>query len=69
MHFNNQKWVGFVKDFNEEFKDFEIRFIYPKGLNKYYYYPEIEDVCNIDAKDINKIFSTPSLNAGTSRIQ
>jgi hypothetical protein len=67
--YNNQKWVGFVNSIDEEFQDYKIQFLHPQGISKYYYYPEVEDTCMIDAKDIKELLSTPSLNAGTSRIQ
>ena len=67
--YNSDKWVGFILSYDEEFEDFEIKFLHPRGINKFYYFPEIVDKCNISSENINGILQTPSLNAGTKRIQ
>lgn len=68
-HYNDQDWIGFIQSFDAEFDDFRIQFLHPSGKSKYYFYPAVEDACNIAADNIIKVLSIPSLNAGTKRIQ
>ena len=67
--YDDKVWVAFISSYDEEFDDFKVKFLYPSGYNKYYYYPEIEDSCHLDKKNILKILGTPSLKSGTQRIQ
>src|SRR5215469_4308216 len=47
--YNSDKWVGFILSYDEEFEDFEIKFLQPRAINKFYYFPEIVDKCNISS--------------------
>ena len=62
-------WVAIINSYNEEFDDFEIKFLYPSGYNKCYYCHEIKDSCHLNKKYILKILATPLLKSGMQRIQ
>lgn len=67
--YNKQKYLGFIESYNEEFDDFLINFLTPKGLSSFYTFPDKKDSCNIIKEDIIGVLSCPELKAGTSRIQ
>ena len=67
--YDNIKYVGLVLSENEEFDDFEIDFLYPPNANENYYFPQTKDVCFVSSDKVLGILSTPSLKAGTARIQ
>lgn len=67
--YNGQKYIGFVESYNEEFDDFLINFLTPKGPSSFYAFPDKEDSCNIIKEDIIGMLACPELKAGTSRVQ
>ena len=67
--YDDKVWVAIINSYNEEFNDFKVKFLYPSGYNKYYYYPEIEDSCHLNIKYIVKILAIPLLKSGTQTIQ
>ena len=67
--YNGQKFVGFVESYSNEFDDYFINFLTPKGLSTYYAFPNAKDCCNIITEQIIGVLSCPELKAGTSRVQ
>ena len=49
--YDNKVWVAIINSYDEEFDDFKVKFLYPSGYNKYYYYPKIEDSLLCKGKD------------------
>ena len=66
--YDDKVWVAFISFYDEEFDDVKVK-LYPSGYNKYCRYPEIEDSCHLDKKNILKILAVPSLKLGAHRIQ
>ena len=58
--YNGQKYVGFVESYNEEFDDFLINFLTPKGPS-FYAFPDKKDSWNILKEDMIGMLACPGL--------
>jgi hypothetical protein len=63
--YDNILWIGKVEDYDENYDDYLLNFLYPSGINIIYKYPERSDKCRILKEHIVKILTPPRLISGS----
>ena len=65
--YDGSPWIGMVDEISEEFGDFHINFMHPRGPTKQFSWPSKVDHCWVAEEDILCIINTPSLTSSSSR--
>ena len=65
--YENDLYIGLVKESSEEHGDFFIQFMTPKCPSKQYFWPKTEDTCWVLKENIKALIGTPSLTSSSSR--
>ena len=57
--YNENPWVGLVEDVNEEYGDYRINFMHPKGPATQLYWPDPVDKCWVEEENIICTINAP----------
>ena len=63
--YDDEIWIGLVNEYEEEFDDFLISFLYPQGFSKQYKFPAFPDRCYVPKEKILGVLKTPNLIGGS----
>ena len=63
--YDDEIWIGSVNEYEEEFNDFLISFLYPQGFSKQYKFPAFPDRCYVPQENILGVLKTPNLIGGS----
>lgn len=65
--YEEKLWFGQVKNFDEEYGDYNIKFLHPSGIATSYTFPTKEDACQVPTENIIGVL--PAALKGGTRIQ
>lgn len=66
-YYQKEPWIGIVEEVSDEFGDFFINFMHPKGPAKQFFWPSKKDCCWVMEEDIICVVASPVMTSSSSR--